>query len=721
MAEGLGRTTLTSNLSILASGGSGERGPLLENRRKETAKKPFYRARPLWLVPFVILSALVRGMTMAPRVEVYTQLACVGIYHHHTVQSVHNVNQSPKFFDSIPTRIDFSLDSGDPQDLAPGRHSNSERSITLDLELPISILNEEPPRPPSTRCISDPAAQKDAARIQTTLTTTMGILSALSTGWWGHFSERHGRTRVLAISTLGLLLTDSAFILAATPGSPFVMHGRLLLVVGPFVEGLLGGWPTLQAATTAYVSDCTSPGSRAKIFSRFIGIFFLGTSVGPMIGGWIIRNGFPGIPRIGTITKQGKSVTEVFWLAISLSIINFLLATFFFPESLSKYQQMKAKAAYHDQADTKGKSRSIDTALAESSVYVDESTPVASKSRFGETTGVGIRKRKDWSLTFLAFAMFLFMISVGLYQIKHLYAVHTYNWAPDELSYYISFLAGLRSAALLLLLPVVISTFKPKPPSESLSSTTQEGRPSESKPKPTKASLASEINFDLILARCCLLVDILAAVLIVVVPSPSKARHLTVNGYWNWIQDSSKRNMMLFVFASGLSSVGSGFIPACQSLALCIVQARKMIERGVREDGVSEEEEGEEGGAVGEQHKQCSDETNTGKLLGALSTLQATGQMILGPMIFGLLYANTVGFFPKAIFVVAGGILTTVLVCALFIRSPLEEYVPRWSGKGKTRSVDDDDSERGRSRLRKDLFNRSSSATTSLQHQDSGS
>ncbi|KAF5370171.1 hypothetical protein D9757_010618 [Collybiopsis confluens] len=702
------------------------------------------------------MATLVRGMTMAPRVEVYTQLACVGIYHHHTVQSVHNVNQSPKFFDSIPTRIDFSLDSGDPQDLAPGRHSNSRRSITLDLELPISILNEEPPRPPSSRCISDPAAQKDAARIQTTLTTTMGILSALSTGWWGHFSERHGRTRVLAISTLGLLLTyasdstqlpifgvddpplpflsDSAFILAATPGSPFVMHGRLLLVVGPFVEGLLGGWPTLQAATTAYVSDCTSPGSRAKIFSRFIGIFFLGTSVGPMIGGWIIRNGFPGIPRIGTITKQGKSVTEVFWLAISLSMINFLLATFFFPESLSKYQQMKAKAAYHDQADTKGKSRSIDTALAESSVYVDESTPVASKSRFGETTGVGIRKRRDWSLTFLAFAMFLFMISVGLYQIKHLYAVHTYDWAPDELSYYISFLAGLRSAALLLLLPVIISTFKPKPPPESLSSTTQEGRPSKSNPKPTKASLASEINFDLILARCCLLVDILAAVLIVVVPSPSKARHLTVNGYWNWVQDSSKRNMMLFVFASGLSSVGSGFIPACQSLALCIVQARKMIERGVREDGVSEEEEGEEGGAVGEQHKQCSDETNTGKLLGALSTLQATGQMILGsirkennfldlvdPMIFGLLYANTVGFFPKAIFVVAGGILTTVLVCALFIRSPLEEYVPRWSGKGKIRSVDDDDSERGRSRLRKDLFNRSSSATTSLQHQDSGS
>ncbi|TEB34790.1 hypothetical protein FA13DRAFT_1505816 [Coprinellus micaceus] len=43
----------------------------------EQKRKPFYRPRPLWLVPFAILAALVRGMTLAPRVEVYTQLACL--------------------------------------------------------------------------------------------------------------------------------------------------------------------------------------------------------------------------------------------------------------------------------------------------------------------------------------------------------------------------------------------------------------------------------------------------------------------------------------------------------------------------------------------------------------------------------------------------------------------------------------------------------------------
>jgi hypothetical protein len=67
---------------------------------------------------------------------------------------------------------------------------------------------EDDPRTlPSKKCMSDPAVQAGAARLQTIMTTTMGTLSALTTGWWGHFGERHGRTRVLAFSTLGLFLT----------------------------------------------------------------------------------------------------------------------------------------------------------------------------------------------------------------------------------------------------------------------------------------------------------------------------------------------------------------------------------------------------------------------------------------------------------------------------------------------------------------------------------
>jgi len=99
-------------------------------------------------------------------------------------------------------------------------------------------------------------------------------------------------------------LSDLTFILVATPGSALASHGHKLLIIAPIIEGSLGGWSTLQSATSSYVSDCTSSGSRAKIFSRFTGVFYLGFALGPTIGGWIIRKGIPGLDRIGTLYGQ---------------------------------------------------------------------------------------------------------------------------------------------------------------------------------------------------------------------------------------------------------------------------------------------------------------------------------------------------------------------------------------------------------------------------------
>ncbi|KAF9073441.1 major facilitator superfamily domain-containing protein [Rhodocollybia butyracea] len=465
------------------------------------------------LVPFAITASLTRGMTLAPRVEVFTQLACVSIHHTRQQTSNYSLENIPNQHTLNALSLYSAIDPLGPH--LPGRYATTTNyGDPIFIEIPNGeddSENEDDPRKlPSSRCLSDPAVGKEAARIQTILTTTMGLLSALTTGWWGHFSERRGRTRVLAMSTLGLLLTDMTFILVATPGSPLSAHGHKLLVIAPIIEGLLGGWSTLQSATSAYVSDCTSAGSRATVFSRFNGVFFLGVSVGPIIGSWIIRNGIPGIDRIGTVTPEGKSVTEVFWLAICLSSLNFLLTAFLFPESLSKEQQAKARLAHQGHSDVKGKSRSTeDVSGRPSSTGIgDASEPLAQRKdsivkRFfsplalflpvmiADTTSTGIRKRKDWSLTFLATGMFLYMLSTGLFQIKYLYAVKTYQWAADQLSYFISLLSGLRAVVLLFLLPYVISTFKPKSPPSPASG---KGK----KPKPTKGRIAGEINFDLL-------------------------------------------------------------------------------------------------------------------------------------------------------------------------------------------------------------------------------
>ncbi len=143
------------------------------------------------------------------------------------------------------------------------------------------------------------------------------------------------------------------FILVSTPSSPLSLsqHGHKLLLLAPIIEGTLGGWSTLQAATSAYISDCTSSGSRAHIFSRFSGVSFLGIFIGPSISGYLISHSRASVGEIGEGTGKGggvESVTSVFWVAVVCSFLNFLAAVFVFPESLTKERREVALKEYSE-------------------------------------------------------------------------------------------------------------------------------------------------------------------------------------------------------------------------------------------------------------------------------------------------------------------------------------------------------------------------------------
>lgn len=249
--------------------------------------------------------------------------------------------------------------------------------------------------------------------------------------------------------------SDLAFIFVSTPSSPLSRHGHKLLLVAPVIEGLLGGWSTLQSATSAYISDCTSSGSRAQVFSRFTGVFYLGFSLGPAVGGWVIANGLP-IPWLNVLLKPQKTVTGVFWISVFFSLVNLLLVVFVFPESLSKEKREKSKKK--DAKGNKGKQRARNDDEETVGGVVEESLPILQmpvgngaassdeeessassssvslaprqeeQSRQGTLTkflsplavflpvtvldpyGLG-RKRKDWSLTLLAGALFGVMLA----------------------------------------------------------------------------------------------------------------------------------------------------------------------------------------------------------------------------------------------------------------------------------------------------------------------
>jgi len=134
-------------------------------------------------------------MTLASRVEVFTELSC------HDLHEQYNHTHVTHGFESVPSVVDRI----EPRSILVSFPLISAH--TSDASKEDDDSDNDPRVIPGKKCVSNPAVQAGAARLQVIMTTTMGALSALTTGWWGQFSERHGRTRVLAIAIFGLFLT----------------------------------------------------------------------------------------------------------------------------------------------------------------------------------------------------------------------------------------------------------------------------------------------------------------------------------------------------------------------------------------------------------------------------------------------------------------------------------------------------------------------------------
>lgn len=195
-------------------------------------------------------------------------------------------------------------------------------------------------------------------------------------------------------------VSDLIFVLAASqsahPAYGFLTAPRILML-SPLIEGSLGGLPTMQAAFNAYISDATPAGtSRAKIFSRFFGIFFVGVAAGPTLG-----NILP---------------YDAFRISIALGAINLLLVVLFLPESLSREQRLVLKASRESLVED-GKRQVPAGLFGRVQGYILNTL----KGALGPMAILLPRKRtgqgqavsgKDWSLTFLAISLALYLLTI---------------------------------------------------------------------------------------------------------------------------------------------------------------------------------------------------------------------------------------------------------------------------------------------------------------------
>lgn len=116
-------------------------------------------------------------------------------------------------------------------------------------------------------------------------------------------------------------------------------------------------------------------------------------------------------------------VTSVFWIAVICSFINFILVVLVLPESLDKMKREQAALDYNVKNAGKGKAVVEADVIGEGSNIQNEDNQRRRGGivrEFLRPLGVflpvvvmdgGVKKRRDWSLTFLAAALFGYTLS----------------------------------------------------------------------------------------------------------------------------------------------------------------------------------------------------------------------------------------------------------------------------------------------------------------------
>lgn len=138
----------------------------------------------------------------------------------------------------------------------------------------------------------------------------------ISAGYYGRLSDRRGRKRVFCISAIGSLLYVMCDITTANYPSKV---GIALLFLGPLIRGSMAGDSVLMANVQAYIADTTSSSERTMIFARLMATLFIGSSIGPLVGSFIL--------------KHTGNIVYIFYLAFIVDLLNVIYTFFFLVES----------------------------------------------------------------------------------------------------------------------------------------------------------------------------------------------------------------------------------------------------------------------------------------------------------------------------------------------------------------------------------------------------
>ncbi|KAF8610528.1 MFS general substrate transporter [Ceratobasidium sp. AG-I] len=470
-------------------------------------RRPWYKTPSVWwLLPITAVSATFRASTIAPRTELFIKFACDELRPEYRVDFAdwRNSNGGVGVGSS---RVEMDLTY-----LPFGGQQQKEESRALGEDTPAKAMLQRPDK----RCRQDTEVHRAAAKLSAGITSAQGMLSVLTTGWWTQYSDRVGRTRLLGISAAAVLITDLLLFLVAFKAD-ILPGGYRILILGGAIDGLAGGFSAVVAAGHAYVSDCSSPLTRSRIFSFWTGVVYAGAAFGPSFGSLVTY-------------LAGDNLLATFYACTAIHVVYGILVFFFVPESLSVEARTKAKEAY--EADMNRRPGTVLGSLWRLTSFV-------------RPLGVFIPKRtnrsrgwrgRDWNITLVGIAAAAVAVNIGSYHFKFQYAIKTFHWSSFQLGNWLSFVGFCRATHLIVILPFILKWLYARRERLLNNAQLSDGE-KEAQVKET----------DLLVVRASLLVDLLGYIFL-----------------------GSVTDQNAFIFSSAVLSFGGGFAPATQSLALAL-------------------------------------------------------------------------------------------------------------------------------------------------------
>lgn len=495
------------------------------------------RPSPYWLIFVTPLSSIGFSAVIGPRVEMYTVLACrvhaPGLELQYETNGMLHLAQPYSMSSMNTTRTPHaSLNLDDSSALNVSAQPAS-------LYIPADTGLQQSHVPDRDQCASDPVVQAAVAQLSAVLNTTMGILSCLTTAWWGSLADRFGRTSVMGISMLGLLANDLIFIVTTffverLPG------GYWFLILGFALDGMAGGMSTGIAASHAYLADSTHLSERSGMFSLALGTMFIGVGLGPVIGGILIR--------------ATGSTLSTFYLAATAHALHAAFMFMIIPESQTKARAFGVQKRRQASLERRNDGTLRPASVLKSAMWFFSPLAVLLPERISVDGNPLKRSKRDWSLCFIAASYGFTMSLLGLVTYVLQYVAGNFKWSPETVSYYVAFTGAVRALFLAVILPIVIKLLKPAPvqlptaPNEPLHNLSSQTHPK--KQNITKSPSYSP-KFDLNLARISVVLDIVAFVTMI----------FASNG-------------LVFAFGTILQSMGTGYSPAVQAFALDVYSRR---------------------------------------------------------------------------------------------------------------------------------------------------